>query len=191
MTDLQLGQAPRRIDCGACVLRPWRWDDREALVRHANDRSVWRGVRDSFPHPYTGSDADAWLARAAGDPPPPWVFAIEVDGEACGTVGLTMRDDIYRGSAELGYWLGAVHRGRGIATAAVRAVTAAALGEGGLIRVQAHVFSINPASARVLEKAGYEREGVLRRSGIKDGILLDRIVFAATRDPGLPYVPAA
>ncbi len=190
MTYQQPRQAPRRIDCGAFVLRPWRHDDHEALIRHASDRSVWLYLRDAFPHPYTGADADAWLARAGADPPLPWTFAIEIDGEACGTVGLTPRDDIERGSAEIGYWLGAAHRGRGIVTAAVRAVTEAALTDGGLIRVFAYVFSTNPASARVLEKAGYEREGVLRRSGIKDGILIDRIVFAATRDPGLPYVPA-
>lgn len=190
MTYQQPGEAPRRIDCGACVLRPWRYEDREALVRHANDRDLWLNVRDGFPHPYTGSDADGWLARAAGDPPPPWNFAIEVDGEAAGSAVLTLRENIERGSAEIGYWIGAAHRGRGITTAAVRALTAAALGEGGLIRVQAHVFSTNPASARVLEKAGYEREGVLRRSGVKDGILIDRMLFAVTRDPGLPYVPA-
>ena len=76
-------------------------------------------------------------------------------------------------------------------TEALRAVTAAALAEPDVVRVFAPVFSWNPASMRVLEKAGYRREAVLVRSGVKDGTLFDRVVFAITRDVGLPYVPYA
>lgn len=43
---------------------------------------------------------------------------------------------------------------------------------------------------RVLEKAGYQREGILVRSGVKNGVLFDQVLYAITRDPGLPYVPA-
>jgi [ribosomal protein S5]-alanine N-acetyltransferase len=179
-----------RIDCGVCVLRPWRREDRDALLRHAGDRSVWLNLRDTFPHPYTEADADQWLAHAAADPPPPWTFAIDVGGEAVGTAALNRKDDVERRSAELGYWVAEPFRGRGIATAAVRGITGAALRESDLVRVFAHVFASNPTSMRVLEKAGFRREGVLERSAIKDGVLLDRVLFAVTHDPGLPYVPA-
>src|SRR5215467_4392222 len=64
------------IDCGLCVLRRWRNDDKSSLVRHANNRQVWRNLRDVFPHPYTESDANVWLRYAADEQRAPWVFAI-------------------------------------------------------------------------------------------------------------------
>jgi len=179
-----------QIDCGLCVLRRWRIEDKFSLVRHANNRLVWRNLRDLFPHPYTESDADAWLGYATDVERAPWVFAIEVDGEAGGTIALERGTDIERHSAEIGYWLGERFWGRGIATAAVRAITLRALEDTDLYRLFASVFAWNRASMRVLEKAGYEREGVAVRSGIKDGVLIDRAMYAKTRDPGIAYVRA-
>jgi RimJ/RimL family protein N-acetyltransferase len=75
-------------------------------------------------------------------------------------------------------------------TAAVRAVTQAAWREPDLYRLMAPVFAWNPASMRVLEKAGYRREAVLVRSAVKDGVFIDQVLYVATRDPGIPYVPA-
>lgn len=182
---------PREIDCGPCLLRPWRRSDREALLLHADDRRVWRNLRDRFPHPYTGADADEWLAHAADEPVPAGTWAVEVEGRAAGTVSLHRGRDDERCAAEIGYWLGEPFWGRGIATAAVRGATEAALAEPELFRVFAAVFAWNPASMRVLEKAGYLREGVMVRGTFKDGVLVDRVLYARTRDPGLPYVPAA
>ena len=176
-----------RIDCGACVIRRWRADDKASLVRYANNRRVWRNVRGTFPHPYTESDADAWLAHATDRDNAPWIFAIEVNGEAVGGIAIERGSDIETHSAEIGYWLGEPFWGRGIATAAVRGITARAFEETDLYRVSAWVFAWNPASMRVLEKAGYHREGTLIRSAVKDGVLLDRVVYAITRDPGLRY----
>lgn len=181
---------PREIDCGPCRLRPWRRSDRDALLRYADDRGVWRNLRDHFPHPYTGHDADEWLAHAADEPTPEGTWAVEVDGVAAGTVSLHRGRADERCAAEIGYWLGEPFRGRGIATAAVGAATEAALAEPGLFRVFATVFAWNPASMRVLEKAGYLREGVMVRGAVKDGVLVDRVLYARTRDPGLPYAPA-
>ena len=91
----------------------------------------------------------------------------------------------------VGYWVGRAWWGRGVATDALRAVTAAALAEPDVARIFAPVFSWNPASMRVLEKAGYRRESVLVRGGVKEGTLIDRVVYAMTRDVGLPYVSFA
>ena len=176
-----------RIDCGACVIRRWRMDDKASLVRYANDQRVSRNLRDGFPHPYTESDADAWLALATDGDRAPWMFAIEVNAEAVGGIGLERGRDIERHSAEIGYWLGEPFWGRNIATAAVQGITRRAFEVTDLYRLYASVFAWNPASMRVLEKAGYHREGTLIRSGIKDGVLLDRVIYAITRDPGLPY----
>lgn len=150
---------------------------------------MWRNVRDIFPHPYTERDADGWLEFAAADPPPAGIYAIEVDGEAAGAIALERGPDIERFSYEVGYWLGQAFWGRGIVSEALRAVTDAAFGEPGIVRIYAPVFSWNPASMRVLEKAGYRREAVLVRGGVKDGTVVDRVIYAITRDTGLPYVP--
>ena len=171
------------IDCGVCRLRPWRPDDEDSLVRHANDRGIWLNMRDRFPHPYTQGDAVGWIAIAT-DRTPPANLAIEVDGEAVGGIGLMLHRDIERVSAEIGYWLGRAYRGRGVTSAALRAMTTYGFETFGLTRIFAVPFARNVASARVLEKAGYVREGVMRRSAIKDGEVLDQLLYAVTdRDP--------
>ena len=164
-----------------CTLRPWRRGDVEALVRHADDREVWINLRDLFPHPYTRRDARRWI-RMTRSHPPGTTFAIEIEDEACGGIGIKLGDDVYCRSAEIGYWLGRACWGRGVATEAVTAVTEHALARFDLSRVWAAVFSWNPASMRVLEKAGYRREGVLRNAVTKDGRTGDQIVYAVVCD---------
>lgn len=168
MTTLRLEQ---------CVIRPWQEGDLSSLLAHANDRDVWRNLRDAFPHPYTEPDGQAWIAHASGADPVT-NFAIEVEGAAVGGVGIDLGVDVYRRTAEIGYWLGRAFWGRGIVTAAVVAVSEWAFSRFDLIRLEAGVFSWNPASMRVLEKAGYVQEGVHRRGVTKDGHTLDRVMFA-------------
>lgn len=180
---------PSTIPLRLSLLRPYRATDREALLRHIDDAEVARGLR-RVPHPYSGADADEWLRYAAADPRPAGLYAIEVEGELVGTIGLERGVDVEQRSLEIGYWLGRRHWGRGIMSEAVVAVTAAAFAEPETIRVHAPVFGWNRASMRVLEKAGYRREAVLVRSGYRDGTVFDRVVFAITRDVGLPYLPA-
>jgi RimJ/RimL family protein N-acetyltransferase len=163
-----------------CTLRPFRPADAASLARHANSRSVWLNLRDVFPHPYTVADAESYIARVAGHVPVT-TFAIEVAGEAAGSISLAPGSDIGRRSAEIGYWLGEAYWGRGIAQAAVAAVTAYAFRELDLVRVFGLPFTHNRASARVLERAGYVLEGTMRRSAVKDGQVLDQHLYAAVR----------
>src|SRR5918995_4941372 len=93
-----------RLDCGCCVLRPWREGDEPSLVRHADNREVSRRLRDGFPNPYTRADAEWWIAFAKQQDPQTQ-FAIEVRGEATGGIGLELGSDTERRSAEIGYWL--------------------------------------------------------------------------------------
>jgi RimJ/RimL family protein N-acetyltransferase len=109
-------------------------------------------------------------------------FAIAVAGEAVGGIGFILQPDVARRSAEIGYWLGEEFWGRGIATEAVIAMTARAFANHDLCRVYAHVFEWNRASARVLEKAGYEFEGRLRKSVTKDGKTIDQLMYAVVRE---------
>ena len=180
---------PAIIECSSFRLRPWRPEDKPTLVRHANNRAISRNLWDAFPHPYTEADANRWLATAAAEPPPPGMYAIEVEGEAAGTISLDRRRDIERLSAEIGYWLGEAYWGRGIMSEAVGRVTELAFAETDLVRIFALVFAWNPRSGRVLERSGHAREGVLRRAGVKDGVVFDRVIYARTRESEHPYVP--
>lgn len=163
-----------------CTLRPFRPADAPSLARHADNRKIWLNLRDLFPHPYTVADATSYIARVEGDVPVTR-FAIDVDGDAVGSVSLKPGSDIERRSAEIGYWLGEPYWGRGIVSAAVAAVTEYAFRELDLLRVFAVPFARNPASARVLERAGYQLEGTMRRSAVKDGEILDQFLYAAVR----------
>jgi len=170
-----------QVELATCAIRDWRPGDEPSLVRHANNRMVWLGLRDSFPHPYTIADARHWIRLASGERRQT-AFAIAVDDFVVGAVGLKPGEDINRMSAEIGYWLGEEFWGRGIMTDSVRALTAYAFTNLGLNRVFAEVFEGNQASMRVLEKAGYEREGRLVASAIKDGQLLSQVVYANVLD---------
>ncbi|MCI0452016.1 MAG: GNAT family N-acetyltransferase [Candidatus Latescibacteria bacterium] len=172
---------PVRFTLSTCVLREWRRGDEPSLVRHANNRNVWINVRDSFPFPYTPSDAKAWI-RLATTTGLNEVFAIDVDGFAVGAIGLKPGEDVHRLGAEIGYWLGEEFWNRGIATEAVKAVTGHAFAVMGMARVHAAVFEWNTSSMRVLEKAGFVKEGVLAKSAIKDRKIIDQVVYARVRE---------
>jgi RimJ/RimL family protein N-acetyltransferase len=168
-----------RLDCGRCALRPWNEGDAPSLVRHANNYEVWRRLRDRFPHPYTQADAEQWIAFAQQQDPQTR-FAIEVHGEVAGGITLELGSDIERCSAEIGFWLGEAFWGKGITTAAVRALTSHGFEAFNLTRIFAVPFANSSASARVLEKCGYVREGVMRRSAVKEGVVLDQVLYAVT-----------
>ncbi len=169
------------IDCRVCKVRSWRLEDAESIVRHANNRKIWLGLRDCFPHPYTDSDAQDYLRQALSTQPET-NFAIAHGDEAVGSVGFVLGRDVERHSAEVGYWLGESMWGHGIATAALKAATAYALATYGLWRIFAVPFCENAASIRVLEKAGFVREGIMRRSAIKEGRVLDQALYAFVRE---------
>jgi RimJ/RimL family protein N-acetyltransferase len=170
-----------KIETERLVLRPWRTGDEEALVRHANNRKVWINLRDRFPHPYTLQDARDWIARHAADPEPVPNMAIEHAGEAIGGIGLMPMEDVARFNAEVGYWLGEAFWGRGFAAEALAGFTGYVFESFPVERLEAWVFATNPASARVLEKAGYEYEATLRRSAFKDGQFLDCHLYVRFR----------
>ena len=170
-----------QIVLASCVVRSWRWEDCDSLVRHANNRNVWINLRDRFPYPYSKDDAKLWLEIVTALKPET-NFAIAVDGLAVGGIGYSVQGDVGCRSAEIGYWLGEEFWGRGIATQALNAVSNYAFSSSDLCRLYAHVFQWNMASARVLEKAGYTLEGRLKKSVTKDGKIIDQLLYARTID---------
>jgi ribosomal-protein-alanine N-acetyltransferase len=177
------------IKLASCVVRSWRMGDAEALARHGDNQKIWMNLRDAFPHPYTAHDAREFI-KSLRHRTPETTFAIAVNGEAAGSVGFVLRQDVERVSAEIGYWLAEPFWGRGIATEALVAMTGYAIATHQLTRIYAVPFAANTASCRVLEKAGYVLEGRLRRSAIKNGVISDQLQYAFVVPESAPITAA-
>jgi len=162
------------------VLRDWIDADAPALARHADNLRIAAGMRDAFPSPYTLSDARNFIAMAAGTNGNLFL-AIEVDGEACGGIGIHLLEDVKHRSAEIGYWLSESCWGKGIVTEAVRSFVPVAFSRYDIVRLQAGIFSSNIPSIRVLEKCGFTREAVHRNAITKNGLTLDEVMYVYLR----------
>lgn len=167
-----------RLALSRCTVRPWATTDLDALVTRANNRNVSKYLRDRFPFPYEREHGQAfldWIVPQAS----PMAWALEAGQQAVGGITVELQGDVDRVSAEIGYWLSEDMWGRGIATEAVQAVTAEAFRTFELTRIFALPLTVNRASVRVLEKAGYVLEGHLRQSVIKHGNIHDQFLYAA------------
>lgn len=161
-------------------LRPWHEDDAPSLAKHADNVEVWRRMSDRFPHPYTLDVARHWVTQGHLDfGGGHW--AIALDEIAVGGCGLNTGQGQFSCEVEVGYWLGEPYWGRGVATEVVRVLTERAFELPGVVRVFAGVHADNAASMRVLEKNGFEREGLLRKSALKAGRPIDRVIYAKIR----------
>jgi len=162
-------------------LRPWHADDLGSLVHHANDRTVAENMTDAFPFPFTTTDGNRFLARFMAKDPQ-LVLAIAVEGIAVGALGVHPDLDIYRRNAELGYWIGAPFRGKGIMPRAIQHATERAFGIlPDIHRIYARPFSSNIASQRVLEKAGFVLEARIAAAFVKNDIVQDELIYAVRR----------
>jgi [ribosomal protein S5]-alanine N-acetyltransferase len=164
-------------------LRAWRPEDAASLAEHANNPAVWRNMSEGFPHPYTLALAQHWVQQGhvdfGGDN-----WAITWRDEAVGGCGVHTGSGGLRCNAEIGYWLAQRHWGQGIGTRVAAALTERALADPQVTRVFAPVHAYNPASIRVLEHCGFEREALLRLSALKAGTVIDRVLMVRLR-PGL------
>ena len=163
-----------------CWLRPMRSGDAKAIAHHANDERIASQLLDSFPHPYYREHAVGFLEHVAvHDPPQTLAIAHGSKDELIGCIGVTPQTDVSAHTAIIGYWVGAEHWGRGIATASLVAMTRHLFEAKRFRRLFAYVFSSNPGSRRVLEKAGYAEEGCMRGHVVKHGVTLDQWVYGA------------
>ena len=110
------------------------------------------------------------------------IFAIVVDGQAVGGIGIHPGKDVERRTAAIGYWLGEAYWGRGITTEALQAMTEYVFSAFDFARLEAYVFEWNIPSTRVLEKAGYRREARLRKKVTKEGRTVDCFLYARIRE---------
>lgn len=162
---------------GNIVLRPLRLADAARLAELANNEKISRNLRDGFPHPYTLDDAERFLANFT-DQNPVTFFGIDYNGEYVGNIALVPCQDIYRKSAEIGYFIGEPYWNKGIVTTAVNLITQYGFNHLDIIRIHTGVFEYNTASMHVLEKCGFVKEGVFKKSVFKLGKLWDEVRYA-------------
>jgi RimJ/RimL family protein N-acetyltransferase len=158
-------------------LRKWNDADLDSLVKYANNNNVAKWMTNKFSHPYTREDGKAFLARIASDNPTK-VFAIEVNGEAVGSIGILPLTDIHEKSAEFGYWLAEEFWGQGITTKAIEEIVEYGFRTFDIVRIFARPFSTNLKSHRVLEKTGFTLEARLKRACFKNGEFMDEFIYA-------------
>ena len=157
-------------------LRPWELSDLQSLVRHANNPNIARYMTNAFPHPYTEVNGTAFIAFASQQTPRN-IFAITVNEEAVGGIGLHHQSDIYSRNAELGYWIGEDYWGKGIVTEAVRQMVSYGFHTWNIDRIFARPFGSNTASQKVLKKTGFILEAHFKKTIFKNGAYEDEMVF--------------
>lgn len=161
-------------------LRPWNSSDLPSLVKYANNWNVAKNLTNRFPHPYTEQDGEAFIAMATSDDPI-HIFAIDINGEAAGGIGLHPQPDIFIRNAELGYWLGEPFWGQKIISNAIKQVVDFGFSTYDIDRIFARPFGTNTASQKVLEKNNFKLEGRFEKVLFKNGVYLDELVYAIRR----------
>lgn len=162
-------------------IRPWKKGDEVQLLEIANNFDIWKNLTDAFPYPYTAKDAEEWV-KSNSEADPCQNFAIIVNGKIAGGAGFSFRTGNFIRCAEVGYWLGESYWGKGIATHVLKELTTFVfLQYPDIFRLEAIVAEYNPPSMRVLEKCGYEKEGVMKKKFLKNGVLWDLFLFSRLR----------
>jgi RimJ/RimL family protein N-acetyltransferase len=164
-----------------CKLRKWSEADLDNLVKFANNQNIAKWLTNGFPHPYTFEDGKAYLSMVTNDNPTK-VFAIEVNGEAVGSIGIYPQSDIHEKNAEMGYWLAEAYWGQGIMEKAIREIVEYGFQTFDIVRIFARPFSTNLQSQRVLEKAGFTLEARLKKALFKNGEFMDELIYAKLND---------
>ena len=164
------------------TLRKWKAEDAESIALYANNLNIARWLRDVFPYPYCKQDAVDFIYQCMQSQEENEVLrAIEVDGQAVGSIGLFQKTDVYCKSMELGYWLAEPFWGRAIMSRAIEQITSFAFAHYDIVRIFAEPFADNLGSRRALEKAGFTLEAILKSSVFKLGVLQDSCIYALVR----------
>lgn len=165
------------------LIRKWRLEDAENLAAALNDRAVLDNLRDGLPYPYTPDDAlDYIRAMLAADENSAFAYAVVADGKAVGSISAFRQENIHSRTAELGYYLSREYWGQGIMTRSVEQLCDTLFSATDLLRIYAEPFAHNIGSRRVLEKSGFQLEGILRANAVKNGKVLDMAMYARVKE---------
>lgn len=161
-------------------LRQWKISDQDSLVKYANNFEISKNLTDAFPHPYTIDDAKRFIDMATNGNPT-HIFAIEVNGEAVGGIGIHPQSDINRKNAELGYWLGQPFWGNGIISKAIPEIVKYGFDTFDIQRIYARPYGHNIASQKALEKNGFVLEAHIKQNLYKNDEYVDELIYAIRR----------
>lgn len=166
------------------TVRSWEQKDAASLASALSNKNILNNLRDGLPYPYTEKDASDYINFIlTSDPNGTFAYAVDVDGKAVGSIGAFRQQNIHSRTAELGYYLAEEYWGRGIMTEAVMLLCGKIFAETDILRIFAEPFSHNIGSRRVLEKAGFKFEGILKNNAVKNGKVLDMAMYALTKEP--------
>ena len=162
-------------------IRNYRKDDIDSLLKYADNYSIAKFLRDSFPHPYTRQDAENWITFVTTDPNN-FSYAIANDEELIGSIGAILNQDVNRFTAEIGYWIGEPFWNKGITTKAVKTFCNYIFTEHSFNHLTASIFAGNDASMQVVKKAGFKLEGILRKNVFKENKFLDQYIYGLLKE---------
>ena len=166
-----------------CEIRRWKISDAQDLVNAISNKKVLDNLRDGIPYPYTESDAKEFIEMMLkSDPDQDFYWAIVVDDKVIGSIGAFRQDNVHCRTAEMGYYIAEEYWGRGIMVDAVKQACKWIFDETDVVRIFAEPFGYNTASCRVLEKAGFELEGVLRQGVFKNGKIIDMRMYSLIKE---------
>lgn len=164
-------------------LRAWKTEDAKSLAQAANNPNIAKNLRNAFPNPYTLEDAIWFINDSITNAERKQInYAIVVDGQAVGGIGISVKDDVYEKSAELGYWLAEDFWRKGIMSRAVQTICKEAFGIFDIVRIFAEPFADNEGSRGVLEKAGFTYEGTMRNGVFKNGEIHSYCMYSILRE---------
>jgi len=165
-----------------CNIRKWALSDAKDLVAALSNPRIQDNLRDGLPYPYTEQDGREYIsAMLSADENETFAFAITVEDHVIGSIGVFRQGNIHRQTAELGYYIAEEYWGRGIMTEAVKQICKVVFDRSDIIRIFAEPFAHNAASCRVLEKAGFQYEGTLRKNAVKNGKVTDMKIYSLLR----------
>ena len=166
-----------------CTIREWRLKDKYDLSAMLNNKNILNNLRDGLPYPYTINDAEEYITTMlSADKTKTFAFAIVVNDVVVGSIGVFRCDNIHSRTAEMGYYMGEPYWGKGLGTSAVKQICKYVFENTDIIRIFAEPFAHNTASCRVLEKAGFQLEGILHSNAVKNGNVIDMKMYALIKD---------
>lgn len=166
-----------------CMIREWKIEDAPELAEMLNNKKILNNLRDGLSYPYTKNDAEEYItSMLEADKTKTFAFAITVDDKVVGSIGIFRCENIHFRTAEMGYYIGGPYWGNGLGTSAVKQACNYIFENTDIIRIFAEPFAYNIASCRVLAKAGFQFEGLLRNNAIKNGKVLDMRMYALIKE---------
>lgn len=166
-----------------CKIRKWALSDAKDLAAALSNKKVQDNLRDGLPYPYTEQDAKEYISLMLGsNENDTFAFAVTADGKVVGSISAFRQSNIHRQTAELGYYISEDCCGKGIMTEAVKQLCDYVFTHTDIIRIYAEPFASNIGSCRVLEKSGFNCEGILRSNAIKNGKVLDMKIYSKLKN---------